>query len=25
VHGFGKVKIDKFGQTFLDALRTAEV
>ena len=25
VHGFGKVKIEKFGQTFLDALQTTEV
>ncbi|MGB1074035.1 MAG: DNA helicase RecQ [Flavobacteriales bacterium] len=24
VHGFGKVKIEKFGQTFLDALHSAE-
>ena len=25
IHGFGKVKIQKFGQAFLDALQTTEV
>ncbi len=25
IHGFGKVKIEKFGQAFLDALQTTEV